>query len=129
MNLKLFKIGLLAVVSILLLVQSSATVKKALGMSFINPINGYFELIYKGKNIALISRRNCAITYFNNKEFPKPIFDNELQVSKDYENIRYINHEDFTIWKNGINIQDTQLDFMRKTIKKFEKNHIEKENQ
>ena len=45
-------------------------IKKAVGMSFINTQKGTFEIVYKGKVLADIKGKECAVVYFKG-EFPK----------------------------------------------------------
>lgn len=120
-QIKIFNI-IIIVLALLLILSQNTTIKETLGMSFINPDKNVYEVIYKGKHIAAISQRGCAITYFDGKDYPKPIFNTELQISKDYEHIRHLEGESEDVWENGILVKSTNIEIMQKTVEKLENN-------
>lgn len=120
-QIKIFNI-IIIVLALLLILSQNTTIKETLGMSFINPDKNVYEVIYKGKHIAAISQRGCAITYFDGKDYPKPIFNTELQISKDYEHIRHLEGESEDVWENGILVKSTNIEIMQKTVEKLGNN-------
>lgn len=120
-QIKIFNI-IIIVLALLFILSQNTTIKETLGMSFINPDKNVYEVIYKGKHIAAISQRGCAITYFDGKDYPKPIFNTELQISKDYEHIRHLEGESEDVWENGILVKSTNIEIMQKTVEKLGNN-------
>lgn len=81
--------------------QALPIVKKSLNYSFVYPNNGFYDIIYKGKTLVSVNQSGCPLIYFEGKEFPSKSFGCEIQISKDFEYIKFINGEYQEIWENG----------------------------
>lgn len=117
---------LIALLILTAVIYFLSDIKKAVGMSFINTQKGTFEIVYKGKVLADIKGKECAVVYFKG-EFPKTTtFKCEIQVSNDFELIKYENSNlDFRqVWKSGIEVENSLTDMftsLKANVNEFKK--------